>query len=81
MIGKRIYPNDNGDLFLSQGDYGQQINGEWFARPPNCHTGSLKNHEVTEHDDGTITVNPSIFICDDENELYHGYLKHGEWKP
>ena len=81
MIGKRIYPDNDGNLLLSQGDYGQHINGEWFARPPNSHTGSLKNHEVVVHNDGTITVNPSILICDEEKELYHGYLKCGEWTP
>ena len=81
MIGKRIYPDEDSNLLLSQGDYGQDINGEWFARPPNCHTGSLKTHEVIEHDDGTITVNPSIIICNNGNNFYHGYLKHGEWTP
>lgn len=52
----------------------------WMVRTPNGHYGNLANHEVVEHEDGTITVTPSILISNpQEGELYHGFLTKGEW--
>jgi len=72
---------------LSPGDYGRDHrNGEWYCRTPNGHLGNLSAHEVTEHEDGTITVWPSILVTerDTENlrdvELWHGYLERGVWR-
>ncbi len=79
MTGKRVYLDINGELFLAPGDYGKDVNGDWLARPPKGHTGNLKEHEVTEHEDGTITVSPSILITDSQNS-YHGYLEKGIWR-
>jgi hypothetical protein len=45
--------------------------------------GSLRNHQVTEHEDGTITVSESILIMgwDDAGEVkWHGYLERGVWR-
>lgn len=72
-------------LLLAPGDYGKSPSGEWLARPPDpeVHTGSLKNHEVVEHEDGTITVRPSILIQGDINGtpvVWHGYLENGIWR-
>ena len=70
-------------LSLGEGDYGKDINGVWYARPPGMHTGCLSRHEVIEHDDGTITVTPSILVSGtntkDEPAKWHGYLTKGEW--
>lgn len=65
---------------LEPGEYGK-INGVWYACSPNGHTCNLKSHTVTEHDDGTITVSPSIGIryTDQKGWLYHGWLKRGIW--
>lgn len=53
----------------------------WLVRTPNGHLGNLGAHDVTEHDDGTITVSPSILISNpQQGELYHGYLEHGAWR-
>lgn len=79
MKGKRKYPDEDGELWLAEGEYGQDRNGRWLARPPGSHTGSLENHDVTVHDDETITVSPSIAIFD-EDHRWHGYLKAGEWR-
>lgn len=79
MVGKRVYPEHRGRLYLAEGDYGQDENGVWHCRPPGCHMGSLKNHEVTEHADGTITVSPSILISDGKT-TWHGYLEKGVWR-
>lgn len=48
---------------------------------PNGHIGGLANHEVIEHEDGTISVSPSILVSDGSGELYHGFLKRGVWNP
>lgn len=60
------------------------LDGErvWKARTPNGHLANLAAHDVTEHDDGTITVSPSILVSNpQEGELYHGFLVRGEWNP
>jgi len=81
--GRRIYDTDQ----FAPGDYGKHpANGEWYARTPTGHLGNLSQHEVTEHEDGTITVRPSILITmrDTERrqdfELWHGYLDRGHWR-
>jgi len=52
-----------------------------MVRTPNGHLGDLGNHDVTEHEDGTITVSPSILVSNpQEGELYHGFLEHGVWR-
>jgi hypothetical protein len=77
--GKRIYPDEDGHLFLAEGEYGQHRNGTWYARPFGCHAGNLAAHEVTEHEDGTITVSPSILITS-HDATWHGYLERGMWR-
>lgn len=66
----------------------------WIVETPNGHGGSLANHTIVEHPDGTITVSPSILIFILEGpppppgqpdtrprkELYHGYLEKGVWR-
>ncbi len=75
MQGKRLYNMDG----FKPGDYGL-LGGIWSACTPNGHLGNLKNHEVTEHEDGTITVSPSILVGDDKGDHWHGYLEHGIWR-
>ena len=81
--GKRSYLDHAGPLHLAEGEYGKGRDGIWYARPPGMHMGSLENHEVTEHEDGTITVTPSILATEqngDEKTMYHGYLIRGNWQ-
>lgn len=73
----RVYVNEVGDLLLREGDYGQDSKGIWSVRPPGHHAGGIPDHEVEEHEDGTITVKPSIVLTDPP---WHGYLTKGEWK-
>ena len=40
--------------------------------------GGIFKHEVEEHEDGTITVSPSI-AAETGERRYHGYLRRGEW--
>ena len=75
--GRRL--PDGHDVF-APGDYGKLRDG-WYGRPPRGGLGNLENHDVTEHEDGTITVSPSILIDDGRPERrWHGYLEHGVWR-
>ena len=68
---------------LKPGDYGKDFNGSWMVCPPveGCHAAMLcPGHTVTEHEDGTITVSPSIGIHYGDGKFYHGYLEHGVWR-
>lgn len=65
MKGRRVYPDSEGHLVLKEGDYGKDPrDGNWYARPPGKknHMGNLAKHEIEEHEDGTITVKPSILV-------------------
>jgi len=71
---------------LEPGEYGKNLEtGEWFMRPPQSETfhsgmGNLNNHTVVEHNDGTITVSPSILVTGHHDKQWHGYLEHGIWR-
>lgn len=83
MQGKRLYPDDTGDLnFTAPGEYGKTAGGLWLAAVPTepLMVGSLASHDITEHDDGTITVSPSILIDDMRGRQWHGYLERGVWR-
>jgi hypothetical protein len=49
----------------------------WYIRDPTGEIGSIhrSHHTVTEHEDGTITVSPSIL----KHGGYHGFLSAGVW--
>jgi len=83
MTGRRVYPDAEGRLRLAQGDYGfNPASGRWEVRPPGCHAGGIPDHTITEHEDGTITVSPSILLEDfDGKGGWHGFLEHGIWRP
>jgi len=48
----------------------------WLLDPAG-HVGRVSTHTITEHEDGTITVSPSIY---DAPDGWHGYLKRGVWR-
>lgn len=69
------------------GQYGRDASGQWFGRVP--HRGefiaNLSGHQVVEHEDGSITVEPSILIgpiklTGAQGEQWHGFLRAGEWE-
>jgi len=75
--------DQDGDLFLEEGEYGiNPKDGKWYARCPDSqYCCNLDGHKVEEHEDGTITVSPSILLkLGDGTEIYHGHLKRGIWK-
>ena len=51
----------------------------YWIRDPNGRVGRLESHTVTEHEDGTITVSPSIL--DPSPGGWHGFLERGVWRP
>jgi len=66
-----------------------KIDGEWYVRPPGCpFAASIRDHVVIEHEDGTITVSPSIlyeaphYPRSDGSTGYsfHGFLERGVWR-
>jgi hypothetical protein len=81
MQGKRIelIPQPGGFQRLKPGEYGKWADGTWYACTPNDHGANLSHHDVTEHEDGTITVTPSIFVSNGNVPLWHGYLTRGVW--
>ena len=65
------------------GDYGRgSLGGEeglWVMMPDGNGPGCLRNlWTITDEDDGTITVDPSIW--DNKPEGWHGFLEHGVWR-
>jgi len=52
----------------------------WFIYFPGAGAGILSLHTVTEHEDGTITVAPSILLGGHNYESVHGYLERGSWR-
>lgn len=77
MNGKRVRDTD----VFKPGDYGM-IGDIWYACTPNGLLGNLAAHKVTEHEDGTITVSPSILVGfrDQGKPSWHGYLEYGVWR-
>lgn len=92
MMGRRVKPDAEGWLSpLEPGDYGRATAPEladhprllwWQVCAPDGCQGSLSPeiHQILEHEDGTITVTPSLDMSKWRNGTgYHGFLKHGEW--
>ena len=78
MIGNRL-PDGHATYFNTEpGDYWKTPDGRWEIKDPNGNVGALGLHKVTEHEDGTITVEPSIL--DPSVGGWHGYLEHGIWR-
>jgi hypothetical protein len=88
--GHRVADNELRDNPFRPGAYGRvDVGGEqhrwqWWCVTPNGHLGNLDAHDVTEHDDGTITASPSLLIEERrdgiDHELWHGWLERGEWR-
>jgi hypothetical protein len=82
MQGRRV--DDSAKLHeMKPGDYSRQLNGDgsyfWYGVCPNGLLCNLTAHNIVEHDDKTITVDPSI-LCSLNELQWHGYLKRGVWE-
>jgi hypothetical protein len=63
-----------------------KVDNIWYLYLPGCGLGNLAKHDVVEHEDGTISVTPSILVTGhDKNNNYkkvvkHGHLTRGIWE-
>jgi hypothetical protein len=77
MQGKRTYKSPH---LLEPGEY-CLWEGEWYGQTPNDLLSGLAKHKVVEHEDGTITVSPSILTWGGKDDpKWHGYLEAGVWR-
>lgn len=85
MIGRRIespFAADGGLVgeWPKPGDFYFYPEVGWCGVTPNGHMAGLRNHQVAEHEDGTITVAPSILVHRGDKDAWHGYLERGIWR-
>ena len=74
--GRRVSGKEPHQLEL--GEYGHWAS-VWYARCPDGSCANLRSHTVIIHEDGTITVSPSILTSTAEKQLWHGFLERGVW--
>jgi hypothetical protein len=79
LQGTRIMSGKLAD-FQTPGAYGK-VGDDWLACLPTGELCALNaGHDITEHEDGTITVSPSILMRADRGQAWHGYLERGVWR-
>lgn len=78
MCGSRKFNEISPHLFMP-GDYGKWED-KWYGQTPNDMLAGLEKHIIVEHEDGTITVSPSILVKGGQDESWHGYLERGIWR-
>jgi hypothetical protein len=81
MLAKRI--SGDSELDETMICYWHPKDDGWLVYFPKCGIGALQLHKVEEHDDGTISVTPSILTKghdEGKETTVHGYLTHGVWR-
>jgi hypothetical protein len=85
VTGRRLPDVSTEDYFgfdslnMKPGDYVKLHGGKiWCCVAPNGDAGSLRTHTIVEHEDGSITVSPSIQM--QTGQRWHGYLERGVWR-
>lgn len=74
MVGKRVV-DWTATVSLEPGEYAKYPDGTWYACTPNDMLANLKAHQVTEHEDGTISVQPSILTTRTKSGESEPYMK------
>lgn len=78
--GRRITQEQAWSPEARPGDYWKKGEGIWGIWPPGMKEAArISKHTITEHEDGTITVSPSI-LFDSPDYKWHGYLERGVWR-
>lgn len=85
MQGRR---NDVPPWELEPGDYTVRVDVDhgpvaWVVTPGGHGPSQLRGWDLTEHDDGTITVSPSILAHPAppaHPAEWHGFLERGVWR-
>jgi len=80
MQGRRLPDGTDWSSAIQPGDYWKHNDGEWYAETPTGLTANISGHTIVEHEDGTITVSPSILVNRDHPNGWHGYLEKGIWR-
>ncbi|MDH4285588.1 MAG: hypothetical protein OEV35_09755 [Gallionellaceae bacterium] len=88
MQGTRLFYEPGEEDFVwriasTPGAYGSRNGKDWYGTTPNGLLGTLTKHTVIEHEDGTITVSPSILVTSGSNQgqpSWHGFLERGVWR-
>lgn len=52
----------------------------WQICAPDGSQGSIATHKVIEHDDGTVTMTPSLDWSQRRPGGWHGFLERGIWR-
>ena len=77
MQGRRIDPLLS-VVDMEPGDYGRR-GGDWWLCIPTGEFVMLDDRWATvEHDDGTVTVSPSLDVHG--QRPWHGFLERGVWR-
>ena len=80
LQGTRVTSGKLRDFEGHPGAYGK-VGDTWLVCLPTGELCSMNaGHDITEHEDGTITVSPSILMPADRGLYWHGYLEHGVWR-
>lgn len=85
MLGRRhdiVAPETVWDLL--PGDYGR-VEDRWWVCLPTGEQVDVSTWTITEHEDRTITVSPSIRLTRQRTgeapiEIWHGFLEKGVWR-
>lgn len=84
QVGRRV-PDEIPPWKLEAGDYNVRRDAQtgervaWVKLPDGAGPARLKGWDLEEHEDGTISVTPSIQDVGHENG-WHGWLTRGIWK-
>lgn len=85
MKGTRVYlPDPNMipvevEKILPLGGYAYMPRCKlWYFKAPNGDVGTNGDHKITEHEDGTLTVSPSLQFM--SGKRWHGWLERGVWR-
>jgi hypothetical protein len=79
LQGTRVTSGKLRDFEGHPGAYGK-VGDDWLVCLPTGELGNISGHTITEHEDGTITVSPSILDIIPGGGGYHGWLEHGVWR-
>lgn len=80
MIGARLPDGTDWSPGLAPGSYWRSPQGDWVGLTPTGLYAGLAKHDVVEHEDGTITVSPSILVHRSDKAEWHGWLERGVWR-
>jgi len=81
ITGTRRDVTDSAEL--APGEYGKSSDDTWYCCVPFAGLPIVPlsiTHTVIEHEDGSITVDPSILSSAGKGKVWHGRLEHGVWK-